>query len=215
MIEAVIVEDNVIVRSGLAQIISSSEDIAVAGTAPDGASGVGAVLRARPDVALVNLGLPDESRPSLAGRLPALPEPPRVLILTAFHDHSSVREALTSGVSEFLLKDMSVEDLLEAIHAAHAGHAVLHPEAAGQLVGSRRQADRPSPRELELVAALTDRERAVLRPLKTGLTNAAIGRELGLPEAAVKNHVTQSLTELDLANRVQLARFVSRVGLPE
>ncbi|WP_438297526.1 response regulator [Streptomyces sp. HUAS TT7] len=215
MIKVVIVEDNVIARTGLRQIVSSGGDIEVTATAPDAASGMEAVLRTRPHVALVDLGLPDESGLSLATRLLALPEPPRVLILTAFHDGALVREALTGGVSGFLLKDLSVEDLLEAVRAAHAGHAVLHPEVAGHLVGSLRRADRPSPQELERLAALTDRERAVLRLLATGLTNAAIGRELGLTEAAVKNHVTHALTKLDLANRVQLARFVNRVGLAD
>ncbi|WP_370424195.1 response regulator (plasmid) [Streptomyces sp. QH1-20] len=215
MIKVVIVEDNVIARTGLQQIVPSGGDIEVAATASDAASGFEAVLHTRPDVALVDLGLPDESGLSLATRLLALPEPPRVLILTAFHDGALVREALTGGVSGFLLKDLSVEDLLEAVRAAHAGHAVLHPEVAGHLVGSLRRIDRPSPQELERVAALTDREQAVLRLLATGLTNAAIGRELGLTEAAVKNHVTHALTKLDLANRVQLARFVNRVGLAD
>ncbi|MER5561272.1 response regulator transcription factor [Streptomyces sp. NPDC002506] len=215
MIKVVIVEDNVIARTGLQQILSSGGDVEVAATASDAASGLAAVLRTRPDVALVDFGLPDESGLSLATRLLALPEPPRVLILTAFHDGTLVREALTGGVSGFLLKDLSVEDLLEAVRAAHEGHAVLHPEVAGRLVASLRRADRPSPRELERLAALTDRERAVLRLLATGLTNAAVGRELGLTEAAVKNHVTHALTKLDLANRVQLARFVDRVGLAD
>ncbi|MGP3691563.1 response regulator [Streptomyces sp. IBSNAI002] len=212
MIKVLIVEDNVITMAGLEQIIQTSEDIRVVGRAFDASSALSLAERTRPDVALVDMVLPDGDGISLARGLLALDAPPHVLVLTAFHVAESVTEALAAGVSGFLLKDLLVEDLLEGIRAADAGHSVLHPAVTRRLVDSVRSADHVSAEEEARFDSLTDREQAVLRLLARGLTNAAIGRQLGVSEATVKNNVAQLFTKLGLTSRVQLARFASRMG---
>ncbi|MFI5983414.1 response regulator [Streptomyces sp. NPDC051555] len=207
-----VIEDNVITAAGLEQIIGSAGDMEVVGIARDAAQAVVEAARTRPDVALVDLVLPDEDGLVVARRLLEAPRPPRVLVMTAFHDESRVREALDLGVSGFLLKDLAVDDLLEAVRAARAGHSVLHPVVTRSLLDSLRADTSASAEDLDLLATLTDRERSVLRLLALGLTNAAIGERLGVTEATVKNHVAQLFGKLGLTGRVQLARFVNRLG---
>lgn len=211
-IRVLIVEDNIIAMAGLEQIIRSSGDIRVVGQAHDAASALPLAERMRPDVALVDVVLPDGDGLSVARDLLSLAVPPHVLMLTAFHSAETVTEALTAGVSGFLLKDLRVEDLLEGIRAADAGHSVLHPAVTRRLVDSVRASDRSSEADRERLRTLTGRERSVLRLLALGLTNAAIGRELGISEPMVKSGVAQIFTKLGLTSRVQLARFASRVG---
>ncbi|MFZ3475876.1 response regulator [Streptomyces sp. 4.24] len=211
LIKVLLIEDNVITMAGLEQLIASSDDIEVVATAWDAESAMEAARRARPDVALVDLVLPGENGLSLSRRLLAMDVPPRVLILTAFHDDSWVREALTFGVSGFLLKDLMLEDLLEGVRSAHAGHSVLHPAVTRRLLDSLDEVDSASAEDLDLLQTLTDRERSVLRLIALGLTNAAIGDQLGVSEATVKGSVAQIFTKLGLVGRVQLARFVNRV----
>ncbi|MFZ3475893.1 response regulator [Streptomyces sp. 2.9] len=210
-----VIEDNVITAAGLEQIIGSAGDMEVVGVARDAAQAVVEAARTRPDVALVDVVLPDEDGLVVARRLLEEPHPPRVLIMTAFHDESRVREALDLGVSGFLLKDLAVDDLLEAVRAARAGHSVLHPVVTRTLLDSLRADTSASAEDLDLLATLTDRERSVLRLLALGLTNAAIGERLGVTEATVKNHVAQLFGKLSLTGRVQLARFVNRLGPQE
>ncbi|MFZ3491996.1 response regulator [Streptomyces sp. 5.8] len=212
LIRVLVIEDNVITAAGLEQIIGSAGDMEVVAVARDAAAATAEAARTRPDVVLVDLVLPDEDGLVVARRLLAAPEPPRVLIMTAFHDDSRVREALALGVSGFLLKDMAVDDLLEGIRAARAGHSVLHPVVTRTLLDSLREDDSASAEDLGLLATLTDRERSVLRLIALGLTNAAIGERLGVTEATVKNHVGRLFGKLGLASRVQLARFVNRLG---
>ncbi|MFE3553401.1 response regulator [Streptomyces sp. NPDC059193] len=215
LIKVLVIEDNVITAAGLEQIIGSAGDMEVVGVARDAAQAVVEAARTRPDVALVDLVLPGEDGLVLARRLLGEPNPPRVLIMTAFHDESRVREALDLGVSGFLLKDLAVDDLLESVRAARAGHSVLHPVVTRTLLDSLRADTSASAEDLDLLATLTDRERSVLRLLALGLTNAAIGERLGVTEATVKNHVAQLFAKLGLTGRVQLARFAGRFGPQE
>lgn len=213
LIKVLIIEDSIISLTGLEQIIGTGGDMEVVATAADGSAALEAAARTRPDVALLDTALRTGGGVDLVRRLLALPEPPRVLVLTAAHDEDSVREALTGGACGYLLKDLTIEDLLAGIRSAHAGHAVLDPQVTRALVDSLREAGRAASGDLRRLSVLTRRERAVLRLLALGLTNAAIGERLGLSEATVKSQVARSCGKLGLANRVQLAGFVSRVDL--
>ncbi|MEU4269536.1 response regulator transcription factor [Streptomyces sp. NPDC026092] len=213
-IRVLIADDNEITRRGLLWIIDTSGDIEVCGQAADGEEAVARAEEARPDVVLLDVRMPHVDGLAALGRLLALPEPPRVLMLTTFHDDDRVRTALRAGAAGFLLKDTPPESLLRAIRDVHGGHAVLGPPVAKRLVdGLARSAPSIGPEEQERLDSLTPRELDVLRLLAAGLTNSAIATELGTTEGTVKGYVSSVLAKLHTESRVQAARTAYRAGL--
>ncbi|MEV4802834.1 response regulator transcription factor [Nonomuraea sp. NPDC049421] len=214
MIRVLVVDDEELVRSGLRLILEASGDIAVAGEARDGAEAVSAVRRLRPEVVLMDVRMPVLDGLAAAARILALPEPPKVIMLTTFDLDEYVHEALRHGAVGFLLKDTPPRELAAAVRTVAAGQAMLSPSVTKRLIAS--YADRaPSRAETarRQLAGLTGREEDVIRALARGLSNAEIGRELRLTEATVKAHVSRVLAKLGLANRVQAAILVHDADL--
>jgi len=209
----VIADDQMLVRSGFRMILSSA-GIPVLAEAADGKEAVGAVLKHRPDVVLMDIRMPgmdglEATRRILAAR-PA--DAPRIIILTTFDLDQYVYAALAAGASGFLLKDVSPEQLIAAVQLVRAGDALLAPSI------TRRLVERFAPRAAEAapgpdLSALTPRELEVLGLIARGLSNAELATALTLSEATVKTHVTRILTKLGLRDRVQAVVLAYESGL--
>ncbi|MFD9036069.1 response regulator [Streptomyces sp. NPDC059567] len=213
-IRVLLADDNEITRRGLSWIIQASADIEVCGEAVDGEEAVVRTEETRPDVVLLDIRMPKVDGLAALERLLALPEPPRVLMLTTFHEDDQVRTALRAGAAGFLLKDTPPEELLRAVRDVHAGHSALGPPVARRLVdGLARSAPSIGREEQERIDSLTSRELDVLRLLAMGLTNSGIAAELGTTEGTVKGYVSAVLAKLGAESRVQAARMAYRAGL--
>ncbi|GGK03554.1 DNA-binding response regulator [Pilimelia anulata] len=209
MIRVLVVDDEELVRSGLRMILEASDDIAVVAEARDGAEGVAAAARHRPDVVLLDVRMPRQDGLAAAAGLAALPDPPRVVMLTTFDLDEYVHAALRAGAVGFLLKDTPPRELAAAVRTVAAGHAMLSPRVTRRLISTF--AERGPSRADEArrrLAALTGREAEVVDAVAEGLSNAEIGRRLDMREATVKAHVSRALAKLSLANRVQAAILV-------
>ncbi len=214
-IRVVVIDDDALVRAGLAMILSSDPRLQVVGEAADGAEAVTVVQAHHPDVVLMDVRMPRMDGLAATTAVVALPDPPKVVILTTFGLDDYVLRALEAGASGFLLKDTPPRELVRAVHVVASGDAMLSPAVTRALVehvatnsqGTRRR------RAAERLAMLTDREQEVLVAVGRGSSNAEIGRVLFLSEATVKTHVSRLLLKLDCANRVQLAILAHDAGL--
>ncbi|HYJ74231.1 MAG TPA: response regulator transcription factor [Kineosporiaceae bacterium] len=216
-IRVLLVDDDPLVRAGLRMILSSADDVEVVGEAGDGSEAVDAVRTHRPDVVLMDIRMPDVDGLAATASVTALPDPPRVVVLTTFGLDEYVFRALEAGAAGFLLKDTPPRDLIAAVRIVAGGDAMLSPSVTRTLIGRVAGAGESGRRAAAQarLAPLTDREREVLVAVGRGLSNAEIGRELYLSEATVKTHVSRLLLKLDCANRVQVAILAHDAGLLE
>jgi len=207
-----IVDDQPVMRSGLAMIIAAHDDLEVVGEAADGRGGIDLVGSTRPDVVLMDIQMPELDGIEATRRLVQRGTETRVLILTTFGQEGYVFDAFEAGAAGFLLKTAEPRLIVDAIRTVAAGNALLAPQLTQQIIESylagRREAQLPPE-----YARLTEREREVLQCLAGGLSNAEIGRELFIGEGTVKTHVARILDKLDLRDRVQAVVFAHRHGL--
>lgn len=217
-VRVLIVDDQTLMREGLASLLEIQDGIAVVGTAGDGAEAVAQALALAPDVVLMDVRMPGVDGVVATGqlreRLPAC----RVLMLTTFDDDEYVAEALRAGASGYLLKDIPAGDLARAIQAVHAGVYQLAPSVAGKLLAGLSMAPAPPapdppPPAVPAGVELTAREREVLRLIAQGATNREIAAALVVSEGTVKNHISSILSRLGLRDRTQAAIYAHAHGL--
>ncbi|MCP2341190.1 response regulator [Actinomadura rupiterrae] len=213
MIRVVLVDDEPMVCAHLRTILGSADDIDVVDEAFDGAAGVEAVVRHRPDVVLMDLRMPGVDGLTAIGRIGALPEPPVVVALTTFDSDRHVVRALRAGAAGFLLKSTPPEDLVGLVRVAADGHTVMSPAATRRLLASAAGRDGERERRARLLAGLTAREADVLACLGEGLPNAGIAARLHLSETTVKGYVSQVLAKLGCVNRTQAGLLAFEAGL--
>ncbi|MEV7022455.1 response regulator transcription factor [Kitasatospora sp. NPDC093558] len=211
----VLVDDEALLRSGLAAILNSAADIEVVGSCA-GSEALAVVTERQPDVVLLDVRMPDVDGLTVLRELVRLPQPPQVSMLTAFDADQYLAEALGAGAVGFLLKDMSPEELIRAVRALATGSGCLSAPMVRRL--SRQEVAGPdlpadtTPADTAL-AELSERERNILALLGSGLSNVEIGRKLLLGTATVKDHVRSVLAKLRVSNRVQAAVLAERSGL--
>jgi DNA-binding NarL/FixJ family response regulator len=211
VIRVLLADDQALVRDGFRALIDREPDLSVVAEAEDGAAAISATREHRPDVVLMDIRMPTVDGLTATKRVLALPEPPRVLVLTTFDRNEWVYEALRAGASGFLLKDVRGNQLTEAIRTVAAGEALLAPSITRRLIEEfvSRSPVQPPPAP---PAVLTDREAEVLRLLAAGLTNAEIAERLFVGHSTVKTHVTRLLTKLDLRDRAQAVDYAYETG---
>jgi DNA-binding NarL/FixJ family response regulator len=211
-IRVALVDDQELVRTGLAMVVDASPDMTVVAQAGDGAEAV-TVLAATPvDVALVDVQMPRVNGVEATAMITARSNAPKVIVLTTFDVDEYAYAALRAGASGFLLKDASAADVVAAIRTVHSGDAVLAPSTTRRMVEQLARSAPPKPRDGAL-AALTEREREVLVEIAHGRTNPEIARRLYLSEATVKTHVGRILAKLHLRDRVHAVIFAYDHGL--
>lgn len=201
MIRVVVVDDHMVVRSGLEQLLATTGDIELVGTASNGLEAIDLVAATDPDVVLMDLSMPEldgvEATRRISERFPRS----RVLVLTSFSDQTRILDALNAGADGYLLKHAEPEEIANGIRSVHAGGSPLDPKAARVLLESRR-----TRRE---TVSLTDREREVLLLVHGGLANKQIARKLGISERTVKAHLTSIFQRLGVTDRTQAALWAS------
>jgi DNA-binding NarL/FixJ family response regulator len=213
VIRLVLVDDEPMVCAHLTTILEHAEDIAVVGTAHDGAEAVETVIRTRPDLVLMDLRMPGVDGLTAIARIAAMTPAPPVVALTTFDADEYVLRALQRGAAGFLVKTTPPQDLLNLVRVAADGHTVLSPEAARRLVSASTGPRERSERARERTAGLTDREQEVLRCLGRGMSNAQIAKVLFLSEATVKTYVSRMLVKLGCANRTQAGLLAVEAGI--
>ena len=213
VIRVVVVDDEPMVCAHLRTILGSADDIEVVDEAHDGAAGVEAVVRNRPDVVLMDLRMPGVDGLTAIERIGKLAQPPVVVVLTTFDADQYVLRALRAGAAGFLVKSTPPEDLIGLVRVAAEGHTVLSPAAARRLIAASADSQSARDRARELVSTLTEREAEVLAGLGEGLSNAQIAGRLYLSEATVKGYISRILVKLDCANRTQAGLLAHDAGI--
>jgi DNA-binding NarL/FixJ family response regulator len=200
-VRVLVVDDQQLVREGIASLLGIQDGIEVVGVAADGREAIEQAERHQPDVVLLDVRMPEMDGVAAAAKLTPMC---KVVMLTTFDDEEYVVQALRAGAIGYLLKDLPTRELAEAVRLAHAGVAQLHPSVAKGLAGVRRPV---------VDDVLTGRETEVLRVLATGATNKEIAKQLFLTEGTVKNHVSRILNRLGLRDRTQAAMHARDLGL--
>ena len=215
MIRVLLVDDQALLRAGLRMILENAEGMEVVGEADDGATATTLAIETTPDVILMDIRMPEVDGLEATRRIrAALPDGPRILILTTFDLDEYVYSALRAGASGFLLKDTLAADLLSAIRVVAKGDAIVAPSVTRRLIERHiGTSSDPLPRTKAELGALTEREREVLELIARGLSNAEIAARLFLTEGTVKGHVSRILTKLGLRDRVQAVVFSYECGL--
>jgi DNA-binding NarL/FixJ family response regulator len=214
-IRLLIVDDQVLVRTGFRMILEAEPDLEIVGEAANGEEAVAEARRLRPDVVLMDIRMPRmdgvEATRQLATRDA---DGLRVLILTTFDLDEYVLEALRAGASGFLLKDVPPEDLIDAIRVVADGDALIAPSVTRRLLDRFAELSPPAERTAPAgMNQLTEREVEVLRQMARGLSNAEIAGELYVSETTVKTHVGRVLMKLGLRDRVQAVVLAYESGL--
>ncbi|MEV8402986.1 response regulator transcription factor [Streptomyces niveus] len=213
VIRVLLVDDEWLVRAGLATMLSSVPDIEVVAQASDGAAVPEAVQRHRPDVVLMDLRMKKIDGITATAALRAQPHPPEVIILTTFDTDTSIVKALRAGASGFLVKDTPPAELVDAVHRVAAGEPILSPTVTRKLI-RRAVEDHNETRDTARarLALLTPGELRIATAIGTGSSNAEIAAQLSMSIATIKSYGSRILTKLELNNRVQIALLVHDAG---
>jgi NarL family two-component system response regulator LiaR len=201
-----LVDEHTMVRRGLATFLNAFDDLALAGEAAGGRAALQLCAQVRPDVVLMDLVMPEMDGATATRAIRQQFPEVQVLALTSYKDEALVQAALQAGAIGYLLKDVSAEELAQAIRAAHVGRSTLSPEAAQALIHAATQAPPPG-------HDLTARERMVLALMVEGINNTEIAARLTVSPSTIKSHVSNILSKLGVASRTEAVALAVRHGL--
>jgi DNA-binding NarL/FixJ family response regulator len=202
-----LVDDHEIVRRGVADLLSAAEDLTVVGQAGTAAEALAGIVALRPDVAVLDMRLPDGNGVELCRELRSMLPELNCLILTSYTDEQAMLDAILAGAGGYVIKDIRGMELVSAVREVGAGRSLLDNRAAAVLMTRLRASlDGPGP-----LAGLTEQERALLGLIGEGLTNRQIAERMFLAEKTVKNYVSRLLAKLGMERRTQAAVLVTRL----
>jgi DNA-binding NarL/FixJ family response regulator len=212
MIEVCLVDDQTLVRQGIRSLLELSDSIRVIAEAGDGMQAIETIPRTRPDVVLLDMRMPGMSGLDVLNALAAKNELPPTIILTTFDDDQLVLAGLKAGARGYLLKDVSLDQLVDAVKTVAAGGSLVAPVVTQRLLAGLERMhnefvslDRPDP--------LTERETEILRLMAGGYSNKEIANSLGVAEGTVKNHVSNILSKLGVRDRTRAVLKAFELGI--
>ncbi len=205
-IRVMLVDDHTMVRRGLATFLKVFDDLELVGEAASGEAAIPLCARLQPDVVLMDMVMPEMDGATATRAIRQQFPTVQVIALTSFTEEDLVQRALEAGAIGYLFKDVSAEELAQAIRAAQAGRSTLSPAALQMMV---RTANRPP----ALGADLTGREREVLALMAQGLSNTEIAEKLIVSPSTIKSHVSNILSKLDVTSRTEAVALAVRQGL--
>lgn len=210
-ITLILADDHTMVRSGLRMLLETQSDMRIVGEAENGAEAVRKVLLLKPDVVLMDVQMPDMNGIEATREIKKIMPETAVLALTIYEDDQYFFEMLKAGASGYVPKRAAPDDLVNAIRTVARGDVFLFPTLATRLVQdfvNRQDTDTPP-----LSDEITTREQEVLTLIGAGMTNAAIGEQLGISVKTVDRHRENIMHKLNMHNRVELVKYAIRVGL--
>jgi DNA-binding NarL/FixJ family response regulator len=212
MISVCLVDDQTLVRQGVKSLLDLSDDIRVCAEAADGAQAVDVIPRTKPDVVLLDMRMPGMSGLDVLNALRERNELPPTIILTTFDDDQLVLAGMKAGARGYLLKDVSLEQLVTAVRTVATGGSLVQPVVTQRLLqglehmqNNFASLDRPDP--------LTERETEILRLMAGGYSNKEIANSLGVAEGTVKNHVSNILSKLGVRDRTRAVLKAFELGI--
>ena len=206
-IRVFLLDDHEVVRVGVRELLESDGDVEVVGEASTAAEAMVRVPAVRPDVAVLDVRLPDGDGVTVCRELRSQFPEMACLMLTSFADDEALFNAVIAGAAGYVLKQVKGNDILDSVRRVAAGQSLLDPTTTARMMQRLRdQVERPDPLE-----GLTEQERRVLALIGEGLTNRQIGERMFLAEKTVKNYVSNLLTKLGMERRTQAAAFVARM----
>jgi two-component system, NarL family, response regulator DevR len=211
-IRVFLLDDHEVVRRGVHDLLDSEPDIDVVGDAGSAEQALARGPALRPDVAVLDVRLPDGDGITvcreLRSRMPGL----ACLMLTSFDDDEALLDAIMAGASGYVLKQIKGSDLVAAVRTVASGQSMLDPATTARLMSSLRGEETPAEPRDEALAGLSPREREILGLIGEGLTNRQIGKRLFLSEKTVKNHISRLLAKLGVERRIQAAVLATHAG---
>jgi DNA-binding NarL/FixJ family response regulator len=209
-IRVLLADDHVLVRQGIRQFLEDAENIEVVAEADDGAQALRLVEKHQPDIAVLDIRMPEMTGIEATRRIKARFPQVRVLILTAYDDDPYVFALLQAGADGYVLKTASADELVRAVRTVHEGQSALSPEITSKVV--RQMASGKPAGAVEQVESLTERELDVLRLAAQGKTNRAIGSELGISHRTVQGHLASIYGKLGVNSRTEAVTEALRRG---
>jgi DNA-binding NarL/FixJ family response regulator len=206
-IKVFLLDDHEIVRRGVKELLEGEPDISVIGEAGTASSALARIPALRPDVAVLDVRLPDGDGVSVCRDIRSQMPEVACLMLTSFGDDEALFDAIMAGAAGYVLKQIRGTDLVGAVRTVAAGRSLLDPEAAGRVMARMRDQSRRS----DPLAGLTGQERKILELIGEGLTNRQIGERLFLAEKTVKNYVSALFAKLGMERRTQAAAYAARI----
>ncbi|MFE6718849.1 response regulator [Streptomyces albidoflavus] len=204
-----LLDDHEMVRRGVHEMLSAEDDIEVVGEAGTAAEALARIPATRPDVAVLDVRLPDGSGVEVCREVRSRDESVKCLMLTSYADDEALFDAIMAGASGYVLKAIRGGDLLDAVRQVAAGKSLLDPAATARVL--ERLRGRGEARDDDRLSGLTEQERRILDLIGEGLTNRAIGDRLHLAEKTIKNYVSALLAKLGMERRSQAAAYVARM----
>lgn len=212
MIRVVLVDDQTLIRQGVRSLLALSDDIEVVGEASDGQEALEIVPKLKPDVLLLDLRMPNMNGLQVLEALAERDQQPPTLILTTFDDDELVLGGIRAGAKGYLLKDVALEDLLNAVRTLASGNTFVNPAITDRLLkGLKSHTTEFS--ALEQPEAMTGRETEILRLMAGGYSNKEIARALDVAEGTIKNHVSNILSKMGVRDRTRAVLKAIEAGL--
>ena len=209
-ISILLVDDHEVVRKGVRAYLETLPEFSVLGEASSGVEAIQIVEEHIPDIVLMDLIMPEMDGVETTRRIKAISPRTQVVVLTSFHEDAHIFPALKAGAIAYILKDMKMDRLVDALTRAARGEVTLHPRVANRVLKNIRGEELE---DQQLLADLTERELVVLKLIANGLSNSQIAEELTISENTVKGHVSNILSKLHLADRTQVAVYAWQKGI--
>lgn len=206
-IRVFLLDDHEVVRRGVRDLLEAQDDFEVVGEASTAEEGLSRIPPTRPDVAVVDMRLPDGNGVEVCREVRSRDPGIQCLILTSFADDEALFDAIMAGAAGYLLKQIKGTDLVDAIRRVASGQSLLDPEVTARVLERLRR----GPEEDERLARLTEQERKILDLIAEGLTNRQIAERIFLAEKTVKNYVSNLLAKLGMERRTEAAVFAARL----